>query len=114
MKKEKAAKAEKPVKTENKEKNSSKKAAFSTKEEMQHFWHSTSHVLADAVLRVRPKAKLGFGPPIDEGFYYDFDTEPFNAEDIARIEKEMQKITQEKLPFKSINMTRKEAEKMYR
>lgn len=87
---------------------------FESKEEKQFFWHSTAHVLADAVLRVRPEAKLGFGPPIDEGFYYDFDTDPFTAEDLAKIEKEMQKIIKENIPFESVTHTRAQAEKMYR
>jgi threonyl-tRNA synthetase len=55
--------------------------------------HSTAHVLAQAVQRINPEAKLGIGPPIVDGFYYDFDVEtPFAPEDLTRIEKEMQSI----------------------
>ena len=46
--------------------------------------HSASHVMADAVQRLRPKAKVTIGPAIENGFYYDFDTEPFAPEDIER------------------------------
>jgi len=47
--------------------------------------HSASHVMADAVRRLRPNAKVTIGPAIESGFYYDFDTEPFVPEDIERI-----------------------------
>lgn len=57
--------------------------------------HSTAHVLAQAVQSINPKAKLGFGPPITDGFYYDFDVaDPFTPEDLKSIEKSMQKIVQ--------------------
>jgi len=55
--------------------------------------HSLAHVLAQAVLEIRPDAKLGFGPPIDSGFYYDFDfTEPLSPEDLPMLEKRMRQI----------------------
>ena len=55
--------------------------------------HSLAHVLAQAVLEIRPNAKLGFGPPIDSGFYYDFDlTEPLSPEDLPMLEKRMRQI----------------------
>ena len=55
--------------------------------------HSTAHVLAQAVQDVFPEAKLGIGPPIENGFYYDFDVaKPFQPEDLAKIEKRMQEI----------------------
>ena len=55
--------------------------------------HSTAHVLAQAVQNVNPEAKLGIGPPIKDGFYYDFDvTEPFTPEDLRKLEKEMDRI----------------------
>ncbi|WP_129838438.1 threonine--tRNA ligase [Streptomyces sp. RFCAC02] len=55
--------------------------------------HSTAHVMAQAVQELFPEARLGIGPPIKDGFYYDFDVpEPFNPEDLARIEKRMQQI----------------------
>jgi len=61
--------------------------------------HSASHVMADAVKRLRPNAKVAIGPSIETGFYYDFDTEPFAPEDAERIEAEMRKIVAENLPF---------------
>jgi len=58
--------------------------------------HSTAHVLAQAVQRIRPQTNLGIGPPITDGFYYDFGTaEPFTPEDLKAIEKEMQRIVRE-------------------
>lgn len=62
------------------------------------FWHTTSHVLAQAVKHLFPAAKLAIGPSIDNGFYYDFDVEkPFTTEDLAAIEAEMKKIVKEDL-----------------
>src|SRR4029077_3657110 len=71
--------------------------------------HSASHVMADAVRRLRPNAKVAIGPSIDNGFYYDFDTEPFAPEDIERIEAEMRKIIAENLPFERRVVSRDEA-----
>ncbi|MFN5558311.1 MAG: threonine--tRNA ligase, partial [Rhodoluna sp.] len=57
--------------------------------------HSTAHVLAQAVQNLFPESKLGIGPPIKDGFYYDFDVaEPFNPEDLKALEKEMTRIIQ--------------------
>ena len=62
--------------------------------------HSAAHVLATAVRRLRPDAKIGFGPSIEDGFYYDFEvTRPFTPEDVAVFEDEMRKVVAEKLPF---------------
>src|SRR6266542_1556719 len=62
--------------------------------------HSGAHILATAVRRLRPDAKIGFGPAIEEGFYYDFEVEePFTPEDLEKFEAEMRKIATEKLPF---------------
>ena len=57
--------------------------------------HTCSHVLAEAVKRLYPNAKLAIGPSIDEGFYYDFEAEPFSREDLDNLEKEMKKIIKE-------------------
>ncbi len=66
---------------------------FDDPEGKKAFWHTTSHILAQAVKRLYPAAKLSIGPSIDSGFYYDFDVEkPFTAEDIEAIEKEMKAI----------------------
>ena len=62
--------------------------------------HSAAHVLATAVRRVRPDAKIGFGPAIDDGFYYDFEVaSPFTPDDLSTFEAEMRKVVQEKYPF---------------
>jgi threonyl-tRNA synthetase len=63
--------------------------------------HSAAHVLAQAVQQINPKAKLGIGPPIRDGFYYDFDVEtPFTPEDLKALEKAMQKIINEGQTFR--------------
>jgi threonyl-tRNA synthetase len=81
--------------------------------DMQALWHSTSHVMADAVKRLWPDVKLTIGPAIEEGFYYDFDKKvPFTEEDLRKIEKEMQKIVNENSEFKHSLVEKKEAEKM--
>ncbi len=78
------------------------------------FWHSTSHVLAQAVKRIFPDAILTIGPSIDEGFYYDFDSKPFSPEDLMRIEKEMEKIVKEDLKFERKELTKEEAKKKFK
>jgi threonyl-tRNA synthetase len=88
------------------------KVSFETEAVKKAFWHSTSHILADAVKRLWPDVKLGIGPAIEEGFYYDFDKrDPFTEKDLAKIEKEMQKIIKANLKFEQIFLPRKEAEK---
>ena len=76
--------------------------------------HSASHVMADAVKRLRPNAKVAIGPSIETGFYYDFDTEPFGPDDLARIEDEMRKIIAENVPFTRHVVTRHEALERFR
>jgi threonyl-tRNA synthetase len=89
------------------------KAPFVSEKDKEAFWHSTSHILADAVKRLWPDVKLGIGPAIDEGFYYDFDKKvPFTEADLIKIEAEMKKIAKEDKLFKQVFMTRKEAEKL--
>ena len=66
---------------------------FDSKEGKEVFWHSTNHVLANAVKELWPDAKLGIGPAIENGFYYDFDKkEPFTPEDLKKIEEKMKEI----------------------
>ncbi len=75
--------------------------------------HSMAHVLAQAVKRLFPEAKLAIGPPIEEGFYYDFDVpKPFTPEDLEKISEEMKKIIQENHPFERLEVSRDEARKM--
>lgn len=74
------------------------------------YWHSCSHVLAQAVKRLFPEAKLGIGPAIEAGFYYDFDVEkPFTRDDLDAIEVEMSKICKEKLPIERFELPKDEA-----
>ncbi|AQQ52831.1 threonine--tRNA ligase [Planococcus lenghuensis] len=76
--------------------------------------HSTAHLLAQAVKRLYPDAKLGVGPVIETGFYYDIDTEQtITAEDLPAIEKEMKKIIGENLEIKCVQVSRDEAKKRY-
>ena len=72
--------------------------------------HSAAHVLATAVRRLRPEAKIGFGPAIEDGFYYDFEVaDPFTPDDLERFEAEMRKVAAERLPFVREEVSREEA-----
>lgn len=73
------------------------------------YWHTTSHVLAQAVKRLYPNAKLAIGPAIDTGFYYDFDCESFSREDLDKIEAEMKKIIKEGDELEYFTLSREEA-----
>lgn len=77
------------------------------------YWHTTSHIMAQAVKRLFPNVKLAIGPAIDDGFYYDFDVEkPFSDEDKAKIEDEMKKIIKEDLQIERFELPRAEAIKL--
>ena len=74
------------------------------------YWHTCSHVLAQAVKRLWPDTKLAIGPAIDNGFYYDLDSaESFTQEDLEKIEAEMRKICKEKLKLERFELPREEA-----
>lgn len=74
------------------------------------YWHTTSHIMAQAVKRLFPNVKLAIGPAIDNGFYYDFDSEKnFTPEDLLTIEKEMQKIIKENTSIERFTLPRDEA-----
>jgi threonyl-tRNA synthetase len=76
--------------------------------------HSGAHILATAVRRLRPDAKIGFGPAIEDGFYYDFEVEePFTPEDLEKFEAEMRKVTAEKLPFVRAEVSQPEAREKF-
>ena len=88
---------------------------FDDPEGRQVFWHSSSHIMAQAVQELFPGVKLAIGPPIDEGWYYDFDVpRPFSPEDLARIEKRMAEIVAEDAQFRCDHVKRSEAIKHYR
>lgn len=88
---------------------------FEDKEGKEIFWHTSSHIMAHAVLRLFPDVKFAIGPAIENGFYYDLDTEHrFTPEDLERIEKEMIKIAREGHIMKRYVMPRDEALKYFK
>ena len=77
------------------------------------YWHTTSHIMAQAVQRLFPGVKFAIGPAIDNGFYYDFDVEkPFTDEDKEKIEAEMKKIIKENLSIERFSLPKEEALKL--
>ena len=77
------------------------------------FWHTTSHILAQAVKRLYPEVKLAIGPAIENGFYYDIDVDtPFTPENLEAIEAEMKKIVKENIPLERFELDPAEAEKL--
>ncbi len=86
---------------------------FADEDGKKTFWHTTSHILAQAVKRLFPNVKLAIGPAIDTGFYYDFDTEkPFTPEDLKALEAEMKKIVKEKPAIERFTLSPAEATKL--
>ena len=76
--------------------------------------HSAAHVMADAVLKLFPEAKMGIGPPIQDGFYYDFEvSRPFTPEDLEEIEKLMRETISGGFPFQREDLSRADAETMF-
>lgn len=84
---------------------------FNDEEGKAAYRHTTSHVLAEAVKRLYPEAKLAIGPSIDTGFYYDFEHEPFSREDLDKIEAEMKKVIKENAKIERFTLPRSEAVK---
>ena len=86
------------------------KYTFENEEYRRTYWHTCSHVLAQAVKRLWPEVKLAIGPAIDEGWYYDFDAPfTFTPEHLAKIEAEMKKIVKEALPLERYELDPEEA-----
>ena len=79
------------------------------KEGLRVIRHTASHVLAEAVKRLFPEAKVTIGPAIDDGFYYDFDAQPFSRDDLDKLEAEMKKIIKEGHELKRFTLPRQEA-----
>lgn len=78
------------------------------------YWHSTAHLLAQAVRELFPQAKLAIGPPIEDGFYYDFDIgRPFEPEDLQRIEKRMRELASRNEPIERVMLRRAEAKRLF-
>ena len=83
---------------------------FEDKDYRKLYRHTTSHILAQAVKRLYPEAKLAIGPAIEDGFYYDIDSEkPFLPEDLTALEAEMRKICKERIPLERFELPREEA-----
>jgi threonyl-tRNA synthetase len=83
-------------------------------EALQVYRHSTAHLLAAAVLELYPETKLGIGPPIENGFYYDFDrATPFTPEDLEKIEKKMWEIQKRNLPYERVYTKKEDGLKKY-
>ena len=88
--------------------------SFEDREGKAIYWHSTSHIMAQAVKRLFPEAKLGVGPAIEEGFYYDFDLpRTLSEEDLPRIEEEMRRIIEENIPFRRREVSKDEAREIF-
>lgn len=80
--------------------------SFDDKEGKKTFWHTASHILAQAVKRLYPTAKIAIGPAIDNGFYYDFQVEtPFTSEDLEKIEKEMKAIVKSNIAIEKCELS---------
>lgn len=89
---------------------------FDTPEGKETYWHTTSHVMAQAVKEIFPDAKLAIGPPIEEGFYYDFDLggKTFSPEDLEQIERRMREIISRDLKVKRQELTKEEAVELFK
>lgn len=89
--------------------------AFDDPEGREIYWHSSAHLLAQAVKDLFPEAKLAIGPPIDEGFYYDINIgRPFTPEDVERIEAHMRELAKRDQPIERVEIPREEAIRTYR
>lgn len=88
--------------------------SFGDEKGREIYWHSTSHIMAQAVKRLFPETRLAMGPAIEEGFYYDFDLpETLSEEDLSKIEEEMRRIIQADIPFERLEVSKEEAEKIF-
>ncbi len=89
---------------------------FDSREGREVYWHTTAHILAQAVKELYPFAKLGYGPPIENGFYYDFDMgeKTFSPEDLERIEQRMKEIIKRDLPITRQILRKEEAIELFR
>lgn len=87
---------------------------FDSPEGKSVFWHSSSHILAQAVQELFPEAKLAIGPAVEQGFYYDFDVPtPFTPEDLAKIEKRCKEIVGRKLSVRRVECSLEEAREYF-
>ncbi len=87
---------------------------FGNTEGREVYWHSTTHLMAQATKELFPEAQLTIGPPIEEGFYYDFDKpEPFTAEDLERIEGRMVELSRADMPIRRKELSREDARAIF-
>jgi threonyl-tRNA synthetase len=87
---------------------------FNNPEGREVYWHSTTHLMAQATKELFPEARLTIGPPIEEGFYYDFDMpEPFTAEDLERIEDRMTELSRADMPIRRRELSREDARALF-
>jgi threonyl-tRNA synthetase len=86
---------------------------FADREGVEVFHHSSAHLLAQAVTELFPEAKPTIGPPVDEGFYYDFDHAPFTPDDLKAIEKRMKELAKKKYPTERVVLSRQEALELF-
>jgi len=87
---------------------------YEDKQGKEVFRHSAAHVLADAIMRVFPDAKLTIGPAVDDGFYYDIDkASPFTPEDMKKLEDQMAKVVSENLEFRRLEVAKEEAARRF-
>ena len=87
---------------------------FSSPQGRDVFWHTSAHILAQAVKELYPAARLGIGPPVAEGFYYDVEfPQPISAEDLQAIEERMQSIVEQNLPLQRSELSREEAKRLF-
>lgn len=84
-----------------------------SEEGLDIYRHSCGHILAQAMQSIFPEAKIGIGPAIDNGFYYDFAVEGLTPDDLPKIEKKMQEIIKADLPFRREEVTKEEAKKLF-
>ena len=87
---------------------------FKDNEGKEVYWHTTAHIFAQAIKRLFKNTNMAIGPAIENGFYYDFDTENFIEEDLVKIESEMKKIIKEKIPITKEVISKAEAKKLFK
>ncbi|MBI2144380.1 threonine--tRNA ligase [Candidatus Woesearchaeota archaeon] len=87
---------------------------FDSAEGKSVFWHSAAHIMAQAITRLFPFAKLTIGPTFESGFYYDIEHEPFKPDDLVKVEEEMAKVVAEKLEMKRDVLAKEEALKLFK
>src|SRR6266849_3278135 len=89
-------------------------AQMTKEERLERYRHSAAHIMAEAVTELFPDAKLGIGPPIDNGFYYDFELpRPLSTDDLPDIEARMRKRIASTVPFEPARVSKEEAAKLF-